>query len=138
MISHISWIANTVKDHDLGYGLLLTSVFEHFEIPLQKKVRLHATDEIGNSTLLECGFKITKCGAASSEQGQQTPFAPVSGSSITGPSLDTLVYDQTCLKEKLSEAKQALPKEKALNAKFHEDLLHAISALMAKLSISPP
>jgi len=35
MISHISRIANTAKEHDLGYGLLLTSVFEHFGIPLQ-------------------------------------------------------------------------------------------------------
>jgi len=35
-----------------------------------------------------------------------------------------------------TEVKQALSKEKALNAKLHEDLLHAISVLTAKLSIS--
>jgi len=38
MISHISRIANTAIEHDLGYGFLLTSVFEHFGISLQKKV----------------------------------------------------------------------------------------------------
>jgi len=39
MLRHISWIANTAREHDLGYGFLLTSVFEHFEVSLQKKVR---------------------------------------------------------------------------------------------------
>jgi len=67
MIRHVSRIANTAKDYDLGYGLLLTSVFEHFGIPLQKKVGLQATDEIGSATLVGCGFKVTKGGAAVSE-----------------------------------------------------------------------
>jgi len=39
MISHIGRIANTSKSHDLGYGLLLTSVFETLGIPLQKRMR---------------------------------------------------------------------------------------------------
>jgi len=68
MISHIARIANTSRDHDMGYGFLLISVFEHFGIPLQKKVGLQVTDEIG-STLLGCGFKITKGGSAASKQG---------------------------------------------------------------------
>jgi len=34
MISHIIRIANTSKDHDMGYGFLLTSVFEELGIPL--------------------------------------------------------------------------------------------------------
>ena len=38
MISHIGRIANTSKDHDMGYGFLLTSVFEKFGIPLQKRL----------------------------------------------------------------------------------------------------
>jgi len=38
MISHIGRIANTSKDHDMGYGFLLTSVFEKLGIPLQKKI----------------------------------------------------------------------------------------------------
>jgi len=37
MISHIVRIANTSKDHDMGYGFLLTSVFKHLGIPLQRK-----------------------------------------------------------------------------------------------------
>ena len=46
MISHISHIANTAREHDLGYGFLLTSVFEHFGVSLQKKVGVQMTDEI--------------------------------------------------------------------------------------------
>jgi len=34
MISHIGRITNMSKDHDMGYGLLLTSVFEQLGIPL--------------------------------------------------------------------------------------------------------
>ena len=34
MISYIGRIANTSKDHDIGYGFLLTSMFEKLEIPL--------------------------------------------------------------------------------------------------------
>jgi len=86
--------------------------------------------------LLECGFKVTKGGATVSEQGLQTPFTPVYGaSSISGgPSLDTLLQDQNRFKEKIFKVKQALSEEKALNARCHEDLLHAIFALTAKLS----
>jgi len=93
MISHISRIANTAKEHDLGYGLLLTSMFEHFGIPLQKKVGLHVTDKIGSSTLIGCEFTVTKDGVAASEQGLQTPFTPVPSASSTssGPSIDTLL-----------------------------------------------
>jgi len=38
MIRHIARIANTSKEHDLGYGFFLTSVFEHFGVTLQKRV----------------------------------------------------------------------------------------------------
>ena len=38
MISHIRRIANTSKDHDMGHGVLLTSVFEKLGIPLQKRI----------------------------------------------------------------------------------------------------
>ena len=41
------------------------------------------------------------------------------------------MQDQNLLKREISEVKQALAEEKALNAKRHEDLLSAISALMA-------
>jgi len=65
MISHISRIANTAKEYDLGYRLLLTSVFEHFGIHLLKKVGLQVIDEIGSKTLIGCGF--TKGDVAASE-----------------------------------------------------------------------
>jgi len=60
MISHIGRITKTSKDHDMGYGFLLESVFEKLGIPLQKGIGFQASDEIGNSTLIGCGFKVTK------------------------------------------------------------------------------
>jgi len=38
MVCHIGCIATTTKGHDLGYGFLLTLVFEHFGVELQNKV----------------------------------------------------------------------------------------------------
>jgi len=38
MLNHIMRIATTPRAHDLGYGFLLTKVFEHFGVELQKKV----------------------------------------------------------------------------------------------------
>jgi len=137
MISHISRIANMAREHDLGYGVLLTSVFEHFRISLQKKVGVQVTDEISNSTLISCGFKIAKGETAGSEQGPQTPFTSIPGSSSSGTSLNTLLQDQNQLKDEISEVKAALVEEKALNAKHHKDLLSAITALTAQLP-SPP
>jgi len=60
MIRHISSIANISREHDLGYGFLLTLVFEHFGIFLQKKVGVQIIDEIGSSTLMGCGFKLVR------------------------------------------------------------------------------
>ena len=67
MISHIGRVANTSKDHDMGYGLLLTFVFEQLGIPLQKRVSLQITGEIGGSTLIRCSFHVKNGGSASSE-----------------------------------------------------------------------
>ena len=80
IISHIARITNTSKDHDMWYGFLLTSVFEELGIPLQNKVGFQVNDEIGSSTLVVCGFTVTKGTSAGSEQGPQTPFGPVLGS----------------------------------------------------------
>jgi len=38
MIRHIVRIANTTREHELGYGFLLTRVFEHFGVALKQKV----------------------------------------------------------------------------------------------------
>ena len=46
MISHIARIANTSKDHDMGYGFLLTSVFEELGIPWQKKVGFQVNERL--------------------------------------------------------------------------------------------
>ena len=42
MSSHIARIANTSKSHGIGYGFLMTSVFETLGIPLQKRVGLRS------------------------------------------------------------------------------------------------
>jgi len=76
MISHVARITNTFKDHDMGYGFLLTFVFEHLGIPLQKQVGLQVNDEIGRSTLVGCGLKVTKGGSVASEQGSQNTLCP--------------------------------------------------------------
>ena len=84
MIRHIARIANTTREHDLGYGFLLTRVFKHFGVGLQKKVGVQVIDEIGSSTLLGCGFHLVKGELPSSEQEPQTPILPVSSGSSSG------------------------------------------------------
>jgi len=56
MIRHIGRIATTTRGHDLGYGFLLTLVFEHFGVELQNKAGAQVINEIGSSTLIGCGF----------------------------------------------------------------------------------
>ena len=53
----------------MGYGFVMISVFEKLRISFQKRVGFHVSDEIGSSTLIGCGFKVTKGGSAISEQG---------------------------------------------------------------------
>ena len=93
-------------------------------------------DEIGSSTLMGCGFTLVERPA--SEQGTKTPFPSVPGSSSSGPSVETLLQDQSRLKTELTEVKGALVKDKALNSKGHEDLLALLSAPLAKLSPPAP
>ena len=95
MISHIGRIAKTSKDHDMGYGFLLTSVFEKVGIPLQKRISVQVSDEIGNNTLFGCVFKVTKGGSSTSEQGLQTSLGPVlsEASTFSTLTIDTLLQD---------------------------------------------
>ena len=58
MINHIMRIATTTRAHDLGYGFLLTRVFEHFGVDLRKKADAGAVDEIGGITISSCGFEL--------------------------------------------------------------------------------
>ena len=76
MINHIMWIATTPKTHDLGYGFLLTRVFEHIGVELRKKVDAQVIDEVGSSTIIGCGFVLIKAGDRRAEQGAQTPSVP--------------------------------------------------------------
>ena len=77
MISHIRRIASTSKGHDMAYGFLLTSVLEKLGIPLQKRIGFQISDEISNSTLIGCGFKVIKGDSVTSEHGLQTPHGPI-------------------------------------------------------------
>jgi len=67
MIRHSTRIANTTREHDLGYGFLLTRVFEHFGVDLQKKVGVQIIDTIGSNTLIGCGFELAKSEHSASE-----------------------------------------------------------------------
>ena len=58
MVKHIARIANTTRAHDLGYGFLLTRVFEHYGVELQKKVDGQVIDKVGSSTIMGCGFDL--------------------------------------------------------------------------------
>jgi len=85
MIKHIPRISNTTRAHDLGYGFLLTRVFEHFRVELQRKVDAQVIDEVGSSRLMGCGFDLVQEGNPSSEQGVQTTTPPVPHSSSSQP-----------------------------------------------------
>lgn len=97
------------------------------------------SDEIGNSTLINCGFTVNKGEKIVSEQGPQTIFGPIpdEASSSSALIVATLLQDQLHLQEEFAGVKQKLMEEQALNAKRHEDLLSSISVLIAKLT-SPP
>ena len=60
MIRHITRIANTTREHDLGYDFLLTWVFESFGVKLQNKMGVQAIDDIGSSTLMGCGYTLVE------------------------------------------------------------------------------
>ena len=90
MIRHIARIANTTREHDLGYGFLLTRVFEHFRVELQKRVEALVIDEVSSNTLMGCGFNLVQDEDSSSEQGMQTPTPPIPSSSLSQPSVEVL------------------------------------------------
>jgi len=134
MIRHIGRIANTTRAHDLGYGFLLTRVFERFGIVLTRRVVAQIIDEIGIDTLLGCGYEVGK--GSVSKQGRRPPRPPVSRQ----PSIkvEAVLEDNTRLKDELYAA---LAEEQALSAKRHEDLLALLSTLarnIPPLQTKPP
>jgi len=76
MMNHIIRIATTPRAHDLGYGFLLTRVFEHFGVELQKRVDVQVIDEIDSSTIMGCGFVLIKAGDRRTDQEEQSPAVP--------------------------------------------------------------
>jgi hypothetical protein len=136
MIRHIARITNTTREHDLGYGFVLSLVFEYFGISLPQKVGAQVFDEIGSTTLMGCGFRVIKGAPSSQDQGPQTPLPTVSGAVPSAQTVDALLADQSQLKAELAEVKASLAEEKELNAQRHADILALLSALSTKLS--PP
>ena len=67
MIKHIACIVSTTRAHDLGYGFLLTQVFEHFGVELKRKADAQVIDEVGSSTLMGCGFDLVQEGNPNSK-----------------------------------------------------------------------
>ena len=70
-------IATTTRAHDLGYGFLLTKVFEHLGVELRKKVDAQAIDEVRSSTIMGCCYTLLKPGDRRTGQGAQTPSVAV-------------------------------------------------------------
>jgi len=132
MSSHIARIANTPRAHDLGYGFLLTRVFEHFGVELKKKVDTEVIDEVGSSTIMGCGFDLVRADDRSDEQGVQTPIPPVPRPTPSQPAASASPSTQQLLQDKITPLKGALQEEKELNAKRHKDLLALLTALQPK------
>jgi len=123
MINHIERIATTPRAHDLGYGFLLTKVFEHFGVELKKKVDAQVIDEIGSSTIMGCGFALIKAGDGSEDQGVQTPSVPAPHPTPSQPAAPTSPSSQQLLQDEITALKGAFQEEKELNVKRHADLL---------------
>jgi len=94
---------NLIKPWSLRKGEITPIDFSEFEIPLHKKMGLQISNEIGHSTLVECGLTVTQGISTTSEQEHQTPFDPVFGSASTSstPTFDTLAQDQFVFKRRL-------------------------------------
>jgi len=106
MINHIARIANITREHDLGYEFVLTRVFEHFGVELQKKVGVQIIGTIGSNTLMGCGLDLAKSETSASEQGHRKSFPPVSGSASGEPPIEALLQDNTRLKTELTAVKE--------------------------------
>jgi len=134
MITHIARITNTPRAHDLGYGFLLTRVFEHFGVELQKKVDAQVINEVGSSTIMGCGFDLIRAGVPNDEQRVQIATLPVPRPSPSQPATSAPPQEQQHLQDEITALKGVFQEEKELNAKCHEDLLALLTALQAKLS----
>jgi len=94
MITHIARIATILRAHDLGYGFLLTRVFEHFGVELKKKVDAQVIAEIDSSTIMGCGFALIKASDRSEDQGVPTPSVPIPRPTPRQPAASTSTSSQ--------------------------------------------
>jgi len=138
MIKHIARITNATRAHYLGYGFLLTWVFEHFGVELQRKVDAQVINDVDSSTIMGCGFDLIQERDPSSEQGVQTATPPIPCSFSSQPPVAALQQEQQRLQDEITVVKGVLQEEKELNAKRYEDLLDILTALTAKLSPPAP
>jgi len=73
-----------------------------------------------------------------SKQGRQTPPPPVCSTPLELSKVAALHQEQQRMQGELSSMKEVLENQEALNAKRHEDILHMLAALNAKLSPPAP
>jgi len=132
MINHSGRIATTPRVHDLGYGFLLTKVFDHFGVELKKKVDAQVIDEIGSSTIMGYGFALIKAGDRREDHGVQTPSVPVPRPTPSQSAALTSTSSQQQLQDEITALKGALQAEQELNAKRHVDLIALLTALQPK------
>jgi len=112
MIRHIARITTTTREPDLGYGFLLTLVFEQFRVEPQKKVGVQVIDEIDSSTLMGCGFHLVQGEHPGLEQGPQTSIPPVPSGSSRRTSLEALQQEQHRLQYEFTEVMGAVAEDK--------------------------
>ena len=84
-----------------------------------------------------CGVDLIQGTGTGSKPGRQTPPPPVSSTPSKLPTVAALHQKQQWMQGELSSVKEVLGQE-ALNAKRHEDILHMLAALNAKLSPPAP
>lgn len=136
MIKHIARIANPSREHDLGYGFLLTMVFDSFEVKLTKPAGVTFVDEIGSSTLMGCGFNLVE--GAGQEQESRTPCPPVSAGSSIGSTVENLVQAHALLVSEVCTIKSELDAERAETITRYETLLALLRELTSQLPPPPP
>ena len=114
-------------------------------VELRKKVDAQAIDEVGNSTIMGCGYTLLKPGDRRTDQGApppsvvvpdrggdqgvQTPAPVPAVSALVPQSSIPITAEDQGLRADLSALQREFQAEKELNAKHHADLLALLQAL---------
>jgi len=120
-------------------------------VELRRKVDAQAIDEVGNSTIMGCGYTLLKPGDWRTDQGTSTPsvvvpdrggdqgvqtpteHVPAATAPVPQTSIPITAEDQG-LRADLSALQREFQAAKELNAKRHADLLVLLQVLQPKPS----